>query len=353
MRNETRIKFNAYVSQIALLSGVPSATEMFTVDPVVEQRLEEVIKEGSEFLQSIQIVPVMQQVGDKVGVGVTRPLASRTNTSGAGRRTPTDPTDTTDRGQYFCKQTNFDYAMKYAKIDIWRHKAEFQTLIRNAIAKQQGRDRIMIGFNGTSAAATTDLVANPKLQDVNLGWLHQIRTNAPTRVFDDGGLTANPTKAIYVHADGDTTPITGSVDYKTLDALVFDSVERVDEWHRDDTEMVVIVGRDLVHDKYFPIIEKAGNTATEMEAVDRIIRSSKQIGGLPAVRVPFFPANALLITRLDNLSIYVQEGTRRRMLKDEPEADQIANYESVNEAYVVEDYGMCALVENIVLTEKP
>ena len=41
------------------------------------------------------------------------------------------------------------------------------------------------------------------------------------------------------------------------------------------------------------------------------------------------------------------------MLKDEPEADQIANYESVNEAYVVEDYGMCALVENIVLTEKP
>lgn len=350
MRNETRTLYNAYVSQIALLSAVPAATEMFTVAPEVEQRLEEVIKHGSEFLQSIQIVPVVQQVGQKVGVGVTRPLASRTDTSGAGRRVPTDPTDTSDKGQYFCRQTNFDYAIKYAKLDAWRHKPEFQTLLRDVIAKQQGRDRIMIGFNGTSAAATTDRVANPLLQDVNVGWLEKIRDNAPARVLSDGGLTVDPTKAIYVHADGN---VGVTVDYKTLDGLVFDAKLLIDEWHREDTELVVIVGSDLVHDKYFPIIEKAGNTATEMEAVDRIIRSSKQMGGLPAVRVPFFPANSLLVTRLDNLSIYVQEGTRRRMMKDEPEADQIANYESVNEDYVVEDYGMCALVENIVLTLKP
>ena len=237
--------------------------------------------------------------------------------------------------------------------DAWRHRAEFQTMLRNAIAKQQGRDRIMIGWNGTSAAVATDLVANPKLQDVNEGWLHKIRTEAAARVLNDGNLTVNPTKAIYVHADGDATPGVGqTVDYKTLDGLVFDAKQLLDEWHREDTELVVIVGGDLVHDKYFPIIEKAGNTATEMEAVDRIIRSSKQMGGLPAVRVPFFPANALLITRLDNLSIYVQEGTRRRMLKEEPEYDRVANYESVNEAYVVEDYGMVALVENIVPDRK-
>ena len=35
------------------------------------------------------------------------------------------------------------------------------------------------------------------------------------------------------------------------------------------------------------------------------------------------------------------------------ELDQVANYESVNEAYVVEDYGCCALVENIVMGPKP
>lgn len=352
MRNETRLLFNAYVSQIALINGVSedAVSKNFTVAPVVEQRLEEVMKESSEFLQRIQIVPVTQQKGQKVGVGVTRPLASRTNTAAGNRRTPTNPTDTSDKGQYTCEQTNFDHAIKYALIDAWRHRPEFQTLMRDSILRQQGRDRIMIGWNGTSAAVATDLEDYPLLQDVNLGWLHKIRTNAPARVLNDGDLTVNPLKAIYV--DGDGTP-GEDVDYKSLDALVYDAVELIDEWHRDDTEMVVIVGRNLVHDKYFSIISKAGNTATEVEATDRIIRSEKQMGGLPAVRVPFFPANALLITRLDNLSIYVQEGTRRRTVKEEPELDQIANYESVNEAYVVEEYGMCALVENIVIGKKP
>jgi hypothetical protein len=44
--------------------------------------------------------------------------------------------------------------------------------------------RIMIGFNGTSAAATTDRSTNPKLQDVNIGWLQKIRTNAADRNVD-------------------------------------------------------------------------------------------------------------------------------------------------------------------------
>src|SRR5690606_31368725 len=133
----------------------------------------------------------------------------------------------------------------------------------------------------------------------------------------------------------------------SLDALVLDAKRMLPEWHRGDTELVVIVGHDLVDDKYFTIAQETGATATEVEAMDRIIRSSKQLGGLPAVRVPFFPADAILITRLDNLSLYWQEGTRRRMLKDEPELDRVANYESVNEAYVVEDYELVVLVENI------
>ena len=65
------------------------------------------------------------------------------------------------------------------------------------------------------------------------------------------------------------------------------------------------------------------------------------------MRVPFFPAGKLLITRLDNLSIYWQEGARRRHLKDEPEYDRVADYQSSNDAYVVEDFGLVALVEKI------
>lgn len=372
MQRSTRLLFNAYVSQIALLNGIDAAdaTTKFSVDPVVEQKLEERIKQSSEFLQRINIIPVIAQIGDKVGIEVTRPLAGRTNTGAGNRRTPTDPTDTSDLGQYHCKQTNFDHAIKYAKLDAWRHRPEFQTLIRDVITKQQGRDRIMIGWNGTSAAAQTDRDANPLLQDVNEGWLHKIRTHAAERVLDDGDLTVyddgennEAIKAIYVAGagelfneaanDGAGNALTAVADYRTLDALVYDAIELIDEWNRDDTDLVVIVGRDLVHDKYFNIISEAGDTATEVEATGRILRSEKQIGGLPAVRVPFFPANALLITKLSNLSIYWQEETRRRQIKDEPSLDQIENYESVNEDYVVEEYGLVAFVENIVMAPAP
>src|SRR3546814_20048651 len=96
---------------------------------------------------------------------------------------------------------------------------------------------------------------------------------------------------------------------------------RISDWSSDVcssdlTDLVVIVGHDLVDDKYFNIAQQTGATATEVEATDRILRSTKQLGGLPAVRVPFFPADAVLITTLKNLAIYWQEGTRRRQLKE-------------------------------------
>lgn len=371
MRNETRLLFNAYVSQIALLNGVPEANTKFAVAPVVEQALEGRMRESSEFLQAINVTPVIDQAGQTLGLGTTRTMAGRTDTSGAGRRNPTDPTDSAETNTYFCRQTNFDWSQRYALMDAWRHRAEFQTLLRDAILRQQARDRIMIGWNGTSAAATTDRVANPLLQDVNIGWLANIRTRAAAQVFEDGNLTVETDgtnnaalKAIYVkpgvelfdanaayNATGGST--SADADYSSLDALVLDAKRMLPEWHRGNTDLVVIVGHDLVDDKYFTIAQTAGATATEVEAMDRIIRSDKQLGGLPAVRVPFFPANGLLITTLSNLSIYWQEGTRRRFLKDEPEADRIANYESVNEDYVVEDYELVSLVENIVIGSAP
>ncbi|WP_159977767.1 MULTISPECIES: phage major capsid protein, P2 family [unclassified Novosphingobium] len=359
MRNETRLLFTSYLGQIAQLNGVADATVKFSVAPAVEQKLEEKIQESSDFLGQINIVGVPAQSGDKVGVTVTRPLASRTNTGAGNRRTPGDPTDTTDDGGYFCRQTNYDHAIKYSKLDAWRHKPEFQTLLRDVILKQQGRDRIMIGFNGTSAAATTDIVANPLLQDVNVGWVQKIRLHAPERIIDDGDLTAGATKAVYVAAsvevvDGDVTNVdTAEADYANLDALAFDMLDLLDPWHRSDTDLVVIVGWKLVKDKYMSLLQAAGDTATEREAAHRILTLPMQLAGKRAIIVPFFPEDAMLVTSLDNLSVYWQEETRRRQVKDEPALDQIENYESVNEDYVVEDYGRCAFVENVVMGKKP
>lgn len=372
MHNATRPLFVALSARVAQLNGVDDVTVKFSVAPAVEQKLEEVIQASSEFLGRINIVPVLAQEGEKVGIGVTRPIASRTRTDPktGKRRIATDPTDTGDRGKYRCEITHSDVAIRYAKLDQWRHRPEFQTLVSEVIVKQHGRDRIMIGWNGVAAAADTDIVAFPLLQDVNFGWLYKIRTFAPTQVMaggeiepaqlDANGVVTAPGK-IYVAAgegvelvnsDGSNAD-TADADFANLDALVYTATELLAEWNRDDTDLVVIVGRDLVHAHFANFINTAGNTPTEVEARNRILTLPKQLGGKTAIMVPFFPSDALLITRLDNLAIYVQEGTRRRQLRDEPDYEQIADYQSVNESYVVEDYEMAALVENIVMGKKP
>ncbi len=339
MRKVTREQYKKYVSQIANINGIDAidVAVKFTVEPSVSQTLEEKIQESSGFLKKINIVPVDEQSGDKIGLGIDRPVASTTNTDEKDRE-PIDPTSLDEQG-YVCTQTNFDTALKYSKLDSWAKFKDFQVKIRNQIVKRQALDRIMIGWNGTKRARTSDFSVNKLLQDVNIGWLEKIRKGAPdqvmSKILDEAGAVVS--EKIRIGKTGD---------YHNLDALVMDAVnELIAAWFQDDTELVAIVGRSLLADKYFPIVNKEQENS-EMLAADVII-SQKRIGGLQAVRVPSFPDNTILITRLDNLSIYWQDGTRRRHIIDNPKRDRIENYESVNEAYVVEDYQCAALIENI------
>jgi P2 family phage major capsid protein len=349
MQTATRLLFNRFLGQIASLNGLDASftsnageIKAFNVLPVIEQRLQAKLAVTSDFMSRINVVPVVAQQGSRVGIGVTRSLASRTNRAAGNRRTPTDPTGSDAIDQYFCRKTDYDYAWSYGMLDAWAHRPEFQQLCRDAVLVQRASDVITIGFNGVNAAVQTDRVAFPLLQDVNHGWLYKMRTHAPARVMSSGALDD---AFVYVSE-------TGAADYKNLDALVFDAVHNLlHEQFRTATDLVVIVGSDLVHDKYFKIVEKAGDTATEQVARD-VIMSSRQLGGRPTIQVPFFPANALMITSLKNLSYYWQIGSSRRHIQEEPALDQIENYESINDAFMVEEYGKAALIENIKLAPK-
>ena len=334
MRNETRKLYTAMLAQLASINGVADVTEKFTVNPTVQQTLEGHVQESSEFLRRINMIGVTEQQGQKVGLGVTSPIASTTNTATTDRATK-DPTDT-DGDSYNCTQTNFDTHITYARIDAWAKFPDFEQRLRNSIIKRQALDRILIGFNGTSRAATSNPATNPLRQDVNIGWLQKMRTEAPARVMTDAGAVDGKIK---IGATGD---------YKNLDALVFDAVNNlIEPWYREDSELVVICGRKLVSDKYFPLLNTA-QPPSETLAADVII-ASQRIGGLKAITVPYFPADKMLITRLDNLSLYYQTGARRRTILDNARRDRIENYESSNDAYVVEDLGCAALVENITI----
>ncbi len=336
MRNETRLLYNQYAQTIAALNSVESIANKFTVSPSVQQKLEDRIQENSGFLGKINVVPVTEKQGEKLGLGVAAPIASRTNTS-QNPRQPRSVHQIDLIDEYNCQKTDYDTFITYAQLDMWAKFPDFQLRIRNHILKRQALDRIMIGFNGTSIAANTNPNLNPLLQDVNKGWLQKYRENASQRVLDHGANTGQ----IRVGS-------AAGADYANLDAVVFDMVNSlIEPWYQEDTALVAIVGRSLLADKYFPIINQ-DHAPSEKLAADIVI-SQKRIGGLPAVRVPFVPDGTILVTPLDNLSIYWQEGSRRRLTKEEPELDRITNYESSNDDYIVEDYGRGCFAENIVL----
>lgn len=331
MKESTRFKFNQVTEDLAKINGVASVAHKFTVEPSVQQKLEDKAQESSEFLGKINVVVVPEMSGELIGLGITRPIASRTNTNTTDRQA-TDPTGLDGR-EYVCKKTDFDTAIKYNKLDIWAKFKDFYNRIRALILKRQTLDRIMIGFNGVRAAAETDIAANPLLQDVNIGWLEKQRVENEDRTMTSG---ATPDK-IKLGVGGD---------YINHDALVMDMVQNLlPSWNQKHPDLVVLCSSNTLSDKYFPLVNKEQENSEKI-AADLII-SQKRMGNLPVYAPPFFPDDVIVVTTFSNLSIYTQEGARRRLLIDNPKRDQIENYESANEAYVIEDLELMAMAENI------
>jgi len=345
MRPQTRFKFNAYLTQVAKLNNVDAGdmTKKFSVDPSVTQTLMNTMQESSDFLTRINMVPVAEMKGEKIGVGVSGSIASTADTA-SGHERQTEDFTALESNKYECDQVNFDFHIRFRTLDLWARFQDFQLRIRNAIIKRQSLDLMMAGFNGIKRAPTSDRSKNPLLQDVAVGWLQKYRNEAPARVMnkhtaEDGTVS----DVIRVGKHGD---------YANLDALVMDATNTmIAAWYQEDPDLVVICGRQLLADKYFPIVNQE-QANTEAMAADVIV-SQKRIGNLPAVRVPFFPANGLMVTTLENLSIYYMDDSHRRIIDENGKLDRIENYESMNIDYVIEDYAAGCLVENIQLGEFP
>lgn len=114
MRNDTRLKFNAYMSQLAVLNNVDDVTKKFTVKPSVSRRWKRKYKESSAFLGMVNVIGVTEQKGEKLGLGINSTIAGTTDTT-LGDREPVNPTSLVGM-RYECEQTNFDTALRYAKI---------------------------------------------------------------------------------------------------------------------------------------------------------------------------------------------------------------------------------------------
>lgn len=335
MQDNTRVCFNRFKAEVAQANNLNAITgETFNVNPAAQQKLHGTLGEQADFLKRIGQIPVTAQVGEKIGLGIGKPIASRTNTDEEERQTRY--VGEVDADPYHCKQTNTDTHLKYSLMDSWAHLDDFGAIYSTQLAKQVARDTIMVGWHGETAAPVTDIMANPLLQDVNIGWLAKVRTNQPARFMgydSDGNQTT------------DTYRVGSGGKYGSLDALVFDmTTNLLDVWHQDADDLVVMVGREIWVSHGMELL---GNSTlpTERNALQTWF-ASKTVAGMPCIMPPFLPRRAVIVTSYDNLSVYHQVGSLRRAIIDNPKRDRVEEYLSENIAYVVEDYGKFAGVRD-------
>ncbi|MDT8758228.1 phage major capsid protein, P2 family [Sphingomonas psychrotolerans] len=358
--------FNAIAHMNGASRGVG---HQFALDPTAEQRLEDLQRESVGFLQRINVPAVRDLVGQIIGLGADDMIASRRSEANLPRQ-PKYVGKLDDR-EYRLYSTLFDTKLPWSVIDNWSRFPDFAQRYARQVAISVALSRISVGWHGLIAAANTDAVANPNGEDVNIGWLQKLRLERPDHVMGralvgvgDAATATGAAEPIYIgpdsdHADGD---------YKNIDALAYDLISGMPSWARSNTDMVVIVSQDLVDEKYFPMINRKladtidGGKSTSDAVVSDIVLSTKQIGGRPAAIAPKFPDGTMLITPLappnasdaSNLSIYYQEGSRRRYIKDEPEImASLVDYNSVNEGYVIESTDHAVMAENITFGARP
>ena len=318
-------KLRQYQANIARANQVDSVQTTFSVQPVPHQKMIQAYQKSAEFLGQINMLTVGDAHGQKLSLNADRSVASTTNTLINPRRpTPMGAIELID--EYLCTQTNYDVAYLWSLLNAWRHMPDFFNKLASMVVRQTALDKLKIGWHGEFRSPTSDKTAYPLLNDVNIGWLEKIRQYAPERRLAD-------------------ISIGGGQDFKNIDAMIESAVEDLIGEQYRDAGLIAICGRGIVNDKYLPIMNQ--ELAPTEQIAMRNIYGTRQLGTLPTLHVPYFPEKTILITKPSNLSIYIQEGTLRRYLKDEPEWDRTSDFQSVNEAFVVEDYEMVALLENV------
>lgn len=340
--NQTKLSLAiaAMISEVAAAQGISKeqVSNGYTIAPTAVQTMYDEIAQNTELLQKINLRPKTEKVGEVIGLS-SGLIGSNTDTTGAGKERKPKPIHNLSGRKYSLEKTNFDAALRYEEIDQWAHLTDFPKHINKKIAESIALSLVTIGMNGTSRADDSDAAANTMLQDVAKGWLQKMREENKARCIGTAGTSV--TSVPYGP---------GATNYKNLDAVVTDALNIMDERFADRSDFVVLASRRTVGDKYLRIVNKSGDTATEIEAGGRL-NKERTLGGLPVMYVPNMPQNTLLITPVSNLSIYYQISGERRLIVDNPRKDQLESLQSKNIDFIVEEYGAAVLIENLKYTE--
>ena len=301
-----------YCTALAKQAGVTNITKQFSLSNPMDTRLREAILHSTEFLQMITCFDVDQLKGQVVVTGTSQLLTGRKSGGRFIRKLGVDG------NTYELSETDSCAALDWATLSVWANsggEGEFFRMMQDFIDKQFALDMLRIGFNGVSVANTSDPDQDPNGEDVNKGW-HQI-----AKEWNGGSQVL-------------TTPVTlgpgGS--YETLDAMASDLVNYLPVECRNDPNIVILVGSDLLAREQFRLYSKA-DTPTENLAAAQL---DTIIAGKKAFVPPFMPGKRIVATTLKNLHIYTQKGSRRRAAEDVQDRKQFENKYWRNEGYALE-----------------
>lgn len=308
--------------------------QTFTATPSVAQTLyKKVVDTADPFLGMINVFPVTEIKGDKIGMSLSGRVAGRTDTAQNGVEREPKLLAALGSKTYECFKTEFDVAISYAMIDMWSKFPNFVEMYMQAVRNAIGLDMLQIGWTGETAEVSNNISTNPLYQDMNVGWLQQMRD------FDSGSH--------YIQGTSGNPIVLGSEKIRNLDVLAFMAKQKLPTWYRNRSDLVLLVGADILASQEETYLSTAGETPLEKAALNGEI--TRKYAGMPTMSPSQFPVNDILVTPLKNLSIYYQDSSVRRLQKDKPEKDQVQDFNSANHGYVVEDENLAAYIENVTV----
>lgn len=276
-----------------------------------EVKFETKVRAQYSFLEQINILPVMGDSPRKVGFTdvASEPLLSRADTKAGGQRNAYPIYRKPKRGIQF-HTTQLDLQRHFDDIDAMIAVGGIEQLYEEQVWQQLALGRITVGFHGERAEKQTDRTVFPRLDDLQRGWLQGIREDAPEQLLGVDG------KPIHIGQGGD---------FKTIEYVTEHLVNtKLNAWVGDSSNLIVLVGGQLWRDFHTKHV-LAGQRAS-------------YIAGIPAFTLVGFPPKGLVITTLENLSIYWEKGSHLRHVLAHPDDETLQDYISIKECYLVENY---------------
>lgn len=326
LNQQAEVLLQKYCTALAQQSGVANVAKQFSLSNPMDIRLREAIMFSHEFLQMITCDDVDQLSGQVIITGTSQLLTGRKAGGRFCRKLGVDG------NIYTLKETDSCAALDWATLSVWANsgnEGQFFRMMQEFMDKQFALDMIRVGFNGTHAAETTDPDTYPNGEDVNKGW-HQI-----AKEWKGGSQVL--TDPVTLGAGGT---------YATLDAMGSDVVNHLPIEYRNDPEVVLLVGSELLAAEQFRLYGKA-DTPTENLAAAQL---DTIVAGKRAIVPPYMPGMRIAATTLKNLHLYTQKGTRKRAAEDVQDRKQFENKYWRNEGYALGIPEMYVAIDESAIT---